>query len=140
MYLPEKIRFIRKRWGMNQQVFATLFELNKHNISGYESGKYEPSVSFLVHLAEWSSVSVQSMFRRRLENSEIAPAPGTPEASKLQEAQAAYQKLEKSPEGISEAPQSDLLNMTAVLRRIAMIEQNMQEMRTKIQQLEAKHE
>lgn len=49
--IARQLRDVRKAEGMTQQHLADLIGTKKSNISRFESGKYNPSVEFLVKLA-----------------------------------------------------------------------------------------
>ena len=50
--IARQLREVRKAEGMTQQHLAELVGTKKSNISRFESGKYNPSVEFLMKLAD----------------------------------------------------------------------------------------
>ena len=50
--VAETLRMMRKEQGMTQEHLASLIGTKKSNISRFESGRYNPSLDFLVKIAE----------------------------------------------------------------------------------------
>ena len=50
--VARQVKAVRKGQGMTQEHLAELVETKKSNISRLESGRYNPSLDFLVKVAE----------------------------------------------------------------------------------------
>lgn len=57
--IARQLRKVRKAEGMTQQHLAELVGTKKSNISRFESGKYNPSVEFLMKLADGLGKEIQ---------------------------------------------------------------------------------
>ena len=57
--IARQLREVRKAEGMTQQHLAELVGTKKSNISRFESGKYNPSVEFLMKLADGLGKEIQ---------------------------------------------------------------------------------
>lgn len=49
--IARQLKEVRKSEGMTQQHLADLIGTKKSNISRFESGKYNPSIEFLIKIA-----------------------------------------------------------------------------------------
>lgn len=58
MELSQRIRFLRKKKGLNQGELAEKVGINPSHLSRLENGKYQPSVDALQKIAEALEVSV----------------------------------------------------------------------------------
>ena len=56
--LSQRIRFLRKKKGLNQGALAEKVGINPSHLSRLENGKYQPSVDALQKIAEALEVSV----------------------------------------------------------------------------------
>lgn len=56
--LPERIKELRKKAGLNQQDFGALFGVAKNTISQYESGKNSPNDEIKMAIAKYFDVSL----------------------------------------------------------------------------------
>lgn len=56
--LPERIKELRKKAGLNQQDFGALFGVAKNTISQYESGKNTPNDEIKMAIAKYFDVSL----------------------------------------------------------------------------------
>lgn len=61
--IARQLKEVRKEQGMTQECLAKLVGTKKSNISRLESGRYNPSLDFLVKVAEGlgKQISVQVM-------------------------------------------------------------------------------
>lgn len=57
--IARQLSEVRKAEGMTQQHLAELVGTKKSNISRFESGKYNPSVEFLMKLADGLGKEIQ---------------------------------------------------------------------------------
>ena len=59
-----RLKEIRKEKGISQLKLALYMNTNQNTISRYESGEREPSLSDLIKIADFSSVSVDYLLER----------------------------------------------------------------------------
>ena len=57
-FLAINIRFLRKKHGLSQEVFAEKIGLNRGNIASYENGTCEPSICNLKNLSHFFNISI----------------------------------------------------------------------------------
>lgn len=77
----ERIRFLRKKMGLNQEQLAELARLNRVTIAKYESGKVEPGAQALTRIADALEVTVDELLGRDAPTDESqSEAPKTLEA------------------------------------------------------------
>lgn len=77
----ERIRFLRKKMGLNQEQLAELARLNRVTIAKYESGKVEPGAQALTRIADALEVTVDELLGRDTQTGEAqSEAPKTLEA------------------------------------------------------------
>lgn len=60
----EKIRDLRKRKGWTQEEFGNMLGINKVTVSGYESGKRQPTPEMMAKMADLLGVSVDVLMGR----------------------------------------------------------------------------
>ena len=56
--IVNQFREVRKRLGITQQVLADMTGTKKSNISRFESGRYNPSLDFLIKLATGLGIEI----------------------------------------------------------------------------------
>lgn len=66
IYLPQNIRFLRKKHQMSQEELATKVGLNRGNIASYEKGTAEPKICNLLKLATVLGVSLRDLTEKNL--------------------------------------------------------------------------
>lgn len=66
----EKLRDLRKRKGWTQEEFGDMLGINKVTVSGYESGKRQPTPDMLSKMADLLGVSVDVILEREEEHTE----------------------------------------------------------------------
>jgi len=66
IYLPQNIRFLRKKHRMSQEELATKIGLNRGNIASYEKGIAEPKICNLLKLANVLGVSIRDLTEKNL--------------------------------------------------------------------------
>lgn len=89
----ERIRFLRKKMGLNQEQLAELARLNRVTIAKYESGKVEPGAQALTRIADALEVTVDELLGRDTTNEE-----GHSEAPKTLEARIVSFGMDKLPQ------------------------------------------
>lgn len=57
-HLPANLRFLRKQFGLSQEVFAERIGLNRGNIASYENGSCEPKICNLKNISHFFQVSI----------------------------------------------------------------------------------
>ncbi len=70
-YLSENIRFLRRKMGKSQTEFAELFELNRGNISSYESGT-EPNFDTLEKMVNYFDLPLDDLAFKKLNENNIS--------------------------------------------------------------------
>ncbi len=65
-YLPENIRYLRKKMNLSQEELANKIGLNRGNIASYEKGVAEPKNCNLLKLAHVFSISVIDLIEKDL--------------------------------------------------------------------------
>ncbi len=55
--IGERIKFLRMEKGLSAQALGDIIGRSKSNISGYETGKYDPSASTVISLCEYFGVA-----------------------------------------------------------------------------------
>ena len=75
MILGKNIKSIRKKWRMSQDDFGALFDMNKHNISSYETGKTEPSLAFMSQLQELTAIPIYELYNKEVPKEDIWGVP-----------------------------------------------------------------
>ena len=66
IYLPQNIRFLRKRHQLSQEELATKVGLNRGNIASYEKGTAEPKLCNLLKIANLFKISLKDLTGRNL--------------------------------------------------------------------------
>ena len=66
IYLPQNIRFLRKRHQLSQEELANKVGLNRGNIASYEKGTAEPKLCNLLKLANLFKISLKDLTGRNL--------------------------------------------------------------------------
>lgn len=66
IFLPDNIRFLRKRHGMSQEGLASKVGLNRGNIASYENGTAEPRICNLLKMARLFRVTIGDLTHRNL--------------------------------------------------------------------------
>jgi transcriptional regulator with XRE-family HTH domain len=56
MRLPENIKQVRIKWKLGQKEFGAIFGVKDTQISSYERGESEPSISFLIKLCHMTRI------------------------------------------------------------------------------------
>ncbi|WP_129731941.1 MULTISPECIES: helix-turn-helix domain-containing protein [Bacillaceae] len=59
MHFGHRLRICREKKGLKQVEVAQIIGVANNTLSGYESGKYEPSLSMLIRLAELYEVPIE---------------------------------------------------------------------------------
>lgn len=59
MHFGHRLRICREKKGLKQIDVAKMIGVANNTLSGYESGKYEPSLSMLIKLAELYEVPIE---------------------------------------------------------------------------------
>jgi transcriptional regulator with XRE-family HTH domain len=59
----EKIKILRKSKNITQMQFSAILNIDRSNIAHYESGKRFPPIETIIKIAEFFSVSVDSLVR-----------------------------------------------------------------------------
>lgn len=77
MFIPYKIRELRKERKWSQEILAKITGLKESTIASYETGRVKPSLDVLEKLSETFDVSVDVFFGR------YADAPVMPEEIKF---------------------------------------------------------
>lgn len=57
-YLPANLRYLRKQFGLSQEVFAEKIGLNRGNIASYENGSCQPKICNLKNFSKFFQVSI----------------------------------------------------------------------------------
>ncbi len=57
-YLPANLRYLRKQFGLSQEVFAEKIGLNRGNIASYENGSCQPKLCNLKNFSKFFQVSI----------------------------------------------------------------------------------
>ena len=65
MYFAENIRFLRKRKSLSQTDLATILELTRTTLAGYEKS-VQPPFKTLIKFAEYFNVSIDALVRYKL--------------------------------------------------------------------------
>ncbi|HMQ48644.1 MAG TPA: helix-turn-helix domain-containing protein [Saprospiraceae bacterium] len=68
IFLPDNIRYLRKRHGMSQEGLASKVGLNRGNIASYENGTAEPRICNLLKMARLFRVSIGDLAHKNLCN------------------------------------------------------------------------
>ena len=55
--IGERIKFLRKKNSLTIQELAGVIQKSKSNISGYESGAFEPSAQTIIKICDYFSIS-----------------------------------------------------------------------------------
>ena len=71
MELSERIRFLRKKKGLNQGELAEAIGINPSHLSRLENGKYQPSVDALQRIAQALEVSVDYLLSEDTDEIEV---------------------------------------------------------------------
>ncbi|MCT4589576.1 MAG: helix-turn-helix domain-containing protein [Carboxylicivirga sp.] len=66
MYFAENIRFLRKRKGLSQTDLASILELTRTTLAGYEKS-VQPPFKTLIKFAEYFNVSIDALVRYKLD-------------------------------------------------------------------------
>lgn len=73
--LGRNIKKVRKRWGMDQNVFSEFMGLTKGMISTYERGNNDPRIPFLIRLSDLTGIQVKRLYEEEILLSEIPAEP-----------------------------------------------------------------
>lgn len=67
----ENLKQIRKQRKMTQQEIASKLNVTQSTYSGYESGKYEPSIEMLIKISQILQISIDKIVNNSTENFSI---------------------------------------------------------------------
>lgn len=76
MTLGQEIRFYRKKKGLTQTEFGSLFGMSKQAVYSWETGLYSPDISVLLKMADYFQIPIcilvgrPGMFCQDVENNE----------------------------------------------------------------------
>lgn len=78
-YLPQNIRYLRKKMSLSQEELASKVGLNRGNIASYEKGVAEPKNCNLLKLAHVFGISIVDLIEKDLKtlNGHYHPSNGT---------------------------------------------------------------
>ena len=65
--IAENLRYLRNEKGMSQTALAEALDLKRGNISSYEKGLAQPSITNLVKIAQYFEVSMEAIATQNLE-------------------------------------------------------------------------
>jgi transcriptional regulator with XRE-family HTH domain len=66
--LNHNLKYLRKKKGISQEQLANVLDIAKTTLGDYERGKYEPSISTLITLADYFDVSIDGLLRKDLKH------------------------------------------------------------------------
>lgn len=75
MKLPNNLKLIRKKWKVNQEEFANLFDISRGAVATYEGGVNEPKLKLLLKLVELSGIGIYEMCMTDLNEEDIPNNP-----------------------------------------------------------------
>lgn len=69
MYLAQNMRYLREQKKISQIGLAEIFEVSRGAVCNWESGKREPGLSVLIHIADYFGVTLDDLIRKNLQPS-----------------------------------------------------------------------
>lgn len=81
--LSNNLKLIRKKWKLNQTDFASLFGLNKGNISNYERDQNVPDIAFFIRLQDLTGINAKALCYIELKSQDILDQPLKDSSSKV---------------------------------------------------------
>src|SRR4030042_3508024 len=63
MYFTSNIKFLRKRRGRTQDDVATVLNLKRSTLSGYENGVAQPGIEILVSFSRYFNISIDTLVK-----------------------------------------------------------------------------
>ena len=64
MNISEELKFHRQKANLSQEALAKLINTSQQNISRWEKGEVEPSISFCVALADYYGITIDELIGR----------------------------------------------------------------------------
>ncbi len=68
MYFTSNIKFLRKRRGRTQDDVATVLNLKRSTLSGYENGVAQPGIEILVSFSRYFNLSIDTLLKIDIPN------------------------------------------------------------------------
>ena len=68
MNISEELKFHRLKANLSQEALAKLIHTSQQNISRWEKGEVEPSISFCVALADYYGITLDELIGRNTKN------------------------------------------------------------------------
>jgi len=72
-YIPNNIKFLRKKNGFTQETFAEALGINRPSVGAYEEGRADPRLTTLSKIADLFHVSVDELINEDLTNEKRIP-------------------------------------------------------------------
>lgn len=73
--IGSNIRKIRTVKGLSQTAFAELFDIKRANIGAYEEGRAEPKLDLLLKIANYFSISIETILTKEVTVNELTHFP-----------------------------------------------------------------
>lgn len=70
-FFGKNIKKIRSIKGLSQQAFADLFDLKRGTLGAYEEGRSEPKIETIIKIANYFSISIDSLLKSELTVNEL---------------------------------------------------------------------
>lgn len=93
MSFSQQLKNLRKLHNITQDELAAMLDVKKHQITDWETQRSHPSISILIHIADFFNVSIQELLEQPLQINPTIPfeeqkryfkfSPKTPIEAKL---------------------------------------------------------
>lgn len=67
MYLAQNMKYLREQIKTSQNGLAEIFKVSRSAVCNWESGKREPELSVLIHIADYFGVTLDDLIRKNLQ-------------------------------------------------------------------------
>ena len=75
MFFSKNLKTVRKKWKVQQDEFGEMMEVNRGNISSYETNDSQPKILFLLKLQGMTGINIWDLYYREINKDELPEYP-----------------------------------------------------------------